>query len=112
LGLGLNAVGLLLLAAVRSWWLLPFALAALTVGQGLAMPSLTSTLAGRADPDRRGGVLGLQQSAGGLARVVGPAAGGLAFQHIGISAPYLAGAALLVVCVMVLSRERVLAPAA
>ena len=103
-GLALNAVGLLLLAAVRSWWLLPPALAALTVGQGLAMPALTSRLAGRAHRDRRGSALGLQQSAGGLARVVGPAAGGLAFQHLGVSAPYLGGAALLGACVLGLGR--------
>src|SRR5439155_5703454 len=80
-GLALNAVGLLVLAAVHSWWLLVPALGALTVGQGLAMPALTSVVAGRAHAERRGGVLGVQQSAGGLARVVGPIAAGAAFQH-------------------------------
>ncbi|MGI9079509.1 MAG: MFS transporter [Acidimicrobiales bacterium] len=102
LALAVNAVGLVLLAAVHSWWVLVPALAALIVGQGLATPSLTAATASVASEGRRGGVLGLQQSAGGLARVVGPLLGGLAFQHIGIPAPYLAGAAIMVVCALVL----------
>jgi DHA1 family tetracycline resistance protein-like MFS transporter len=97
-GLALNAAGLVLLAAVHSWWVLVPALAALTVGQGLAMPALTSVVAGRAHAHRRGGVLGVQQSAGGLARVVGPIAGGAAFQHIGVAAPYVGGAVLMAAC--------------
>ncbi|HEX3393154.1 MAG TPA: MFS transporter [Acidimicrobiales bacterium] len=102
LALAVNAVGLVLLAAVHSWWVLVPALAALILGQGLATPSLTAATASVASESRRGGVLGLQQSAGGLARVVGPLLGGLAFQHIGIPAPYLGGAAIMVVCALVL----------
>jgi predicted MFS family arabinose efflux permease len=97
-GLALNALGLLLLAATHSWLLLVPSLLALTIGQGLAMPALTASVAGRADPARRGRALGFNQSAGGLARVVGPAAGGFAFQHIGVPAPYLGGAVLLAAC--------------
>ena len=50
--------------------------------------------------DRRGGVLGLQQSAGGLARVVGPVLFGYAFGHIGIAVPYLGGAVLMVLAAL------------
>jgi len=102
LALAMNAVGLVLLAAVHSWWVLVPALTALVVGQGLATPSLTAATASVAPEGRRGGILGLQQSAGGLARVVGPLLGGLAFQHIGVPAPYLAGAAVMVACILVL----------
>ena len=98
LGLLANALGLVVLAAVHSWWVLVPALAALVVGQGLATPSLTAAVAAVAGEDRRGGVLGLQQSAGGLARVLGPLAGGLAFEHLGLPSPYLAGAGVMVVC--------------
>lgn len=102
LALVINAVGLLLLAAVHSWWVLVPALVALVLGQGLATPSLTAATASVASEKRRGGVLGLQQSAGGMARVVGPLLGGLVFQHIGVSVPYIAGAVVMVVCVVVL----------
>ncbi len=102
LALVINAAGLLLLAAVHSWWALVPALVALVLGQGLATPSLTAATASRASKRRRGGVLGIQQSAGGMARVVGPLLGGLAFQHVGVPAPYLAGAVVMLVCVVVL----------
>jgi MFS family permease len=100
LALAVNAAGLLLLAAVHSWWVLVPALLALVVGQGLATPSLTAAVAAGAAEGRRGGVLGFQQSAGGLARVVGPLAGGLAFEHLGVPSPYLIGAALMAGCAL------------
>ena len=103
LGLAINAAGLALLAAVHSWWVLVPALGALVVGQGLAMPALTSSFAGRAGPRRTGGVLGVQQSASGIARVLGPVAGGLAFDHLGAPSPYLAGAGLMIVCVLLVA---------
>lgn len=94
-GLASNGIGLAFLAATHSWALLAPALLCLIVGQGLVTPTLSSLLAGRVGADRRGGVLGVQQAAGGLARVVGPLAAGAAFQHVGTPAPYLAGAALM-----------------
>lgn len=103
-GLLLNGGGLLLVAAAHSWVVLAPALLALVVGQGLVTPTLSSILAGKVGADRRGAVLGVQQAAGGLARVVGPVAGGVAFQHVGIPAPYLAGAALMGVAAVVAAR--------
>jgi multidrug resistance protein len=103
-GLLVNAAGLLVLAAVHSWWLLVPALVALVVGQGLAMPALTATFAGRAGARRTGGVLGVQQSANGLARVVGPLMGGLLFEHVGVAAPYVVGAGLMAVCAVLAAR--------
>jgi multidrug resistance protein len=93
-----NACGLALLAVVHSWLVLVPALLALVVGQGLAQPSITSVVSGRARAGRRGRTLGIQQSAGGLARVVGPIAGGLAFEHIGTGSPFLAGAVVMALC--------------
>ncbi len=55
---------------------------------------------------RRGQALGAQQSAGGLARVVGPIAGGFAFEHIGVGAPYVGGVVLLALAIALLSRRR------
>src|SRR5215213_7938902 len=95
LALGLTAVGLLLLAATMSWLLLVPALALLVVGQGLATPTMATLVADRAHDARRGGALGFQQSAGALARIVGPALGGILFEHVGVAAPYVVGAALV-----------------
>lgn len=96
-GLILNAGGLALLPLVHSrWWLVPPVML-LTAGQGLITPTLTSTVAGQVEHRRRGEVLGVQQSASGLARVIGPAAGGLLLGHVGAGAPYAAGAVLVAV---------------
>lgn len=97
IGLALNAIGLLLLAPASSWATVAPALVALTMGQGLITPTLASLVAGTAEASRRGGALGVQQAAAGLARVVGPAAAGLAFERVGIGAPYLGGAVLVLV---------------
>lgn len=110
-GLAANATGLLLLAAATEWIVLMPGLVLLVVGQGLTSPSLTSVAAGRARADRRGAALGVQQSAGGLARVVGPAAGGLLFQHAGLPWPYLVGAALLAAAGAILLAEHEPVPA-
>jgi MFS transporter, DHA1 family, tetracycline resistance protein len=105
LGLGLNALGLALLAMTRTWAMLVPALLALTAGQGLITPTLSSSVAGTVEASRRGGALGFQQAAGGLARVVGPLAGGFAFQRIGIPVPYAAGAALAAICLLLVPRR-------
>ena len=101
-GLLIDTVGLLVLAFAHTWLGLVPALLALTVGQGLVQTTMSSTLAGRADPARRGEVLGAQQSAGGLARVVGPLLGGVLFQRVGPGAPYVVGAAVMAVVLLLL----------
>ena len=105
IGLGLNALGLATLPFVHARWELAPALVLLTAGQGLVTPTLSATVAGRVGADDRGRILGVQQSAGGLARVVGPAVGGLAFGRIGIWTPYAGGAALVALAAIVLSRS-------
>jgi MFS family permease len=96
-GLVLNAAGLALLPAVHSrWWLAP-SLILLTAGEGLITPTLASTVAGQVEPRERGEVLGVQQSAGGLARVIGPSLGGVAFGAFGPGMPYAAGAVVVAV---------------
>jgi len=99
-GLACNAAGLLLLAGVHHVATLVVPMALLVLGQGLASPTLSSMVAGRAGRHRRGAVLGVQQAAGGLARVVGPIAGGLLFKHLGVPAPYLTGGGLMVVAAL------------
>nr|MDQ3758196.1 hypothetical protein [Actinomycetota bacterium] len=41
----------------------------------------------------------------GLARVVGPIAGGVLFEHVGVPAPYLAGAALMLAAALFFHRS-------
>jgi multidrug resistance protein len=99
-GLAVNVIGFLLLAGAHNWAVLSIALVLITAGQGLLSPALTSMVAGGARHDRRGRVLGLQQSASALARVVGPILGTFLFGHVAIGAPYAAGAVLAAIAVV------------
>jgi multidrug resistance protein len=109
LALTINAIGLLLLAAATTWLLLVPALVLLVLGQGLVTPTLAALVANRADEGRRGGALGFQQSAGALARIVGPALGGALFEHVGTAAPYVVGAGMIGVALLLLG-TRVASP--
>ena len=97
-GTALIAAGLAVMAAVQSWWLLVPALVLLCLGQGMASPTMSSVAVSRIAPDRRGAVLGVQQSANALARVLGPALGGWLFDRINPSAPYVGGAIVVALC--------------
>ncbi len=104
-GLTCNALGLALIAVDDGWFTLVPALVLLVIGQGLASPTLSSMVAGRAARNRRGTALGFQQSVGGLARSVGPAVAGVLFGR-SVPAPYIFGAALVLVALALLPRSR------
>ncbi len=101
-GLGVLAAGMAALAAAPSLAALALALAALAFGQGMASPSLSSWVSRAGGPAEQGRLLGVHQSLGALARVAGPLAGGLALAHLGVAAPFLAGAALALAALAVL----------
>ena len=67
----------------------------LAVGNALLAPCLSSLISRYSPEDRQGLVLGVFRSMGSLSRAIGPLLGGLAYWRLGRSAPYLAGAALL-----------------
>jgi DHA1 family tetracycline resistance protein-like MFS transporter len=102
LGLAANAAGLAFLAGVHGWGQLVPALLLLTIGQGLITPTLASMVAGRVGERRFGQGLGVQQMVGGMARVLGPITGGVVFQHVATSAPYVAGALVVALALVVL----------
>ena len=99
--------GFLVLAVAEVWVVLFVALALLSLGQGVVTPSLTSVVADSVAPDKRGEALGVQQSAGALSRIVGPAIAGLTFDHFGVAWPYVVAAVLTVLAlVLVTSADR------
>src|SRR4029079_6507779 len=94
-GLACNAVGLVLLAVDGGWASVVPALALLVLGQGLLTPTLSSAVAGQVPPEERGRLLGFHQWAGSFARVIVPLVACVLYQHVGIPAPYLVGAAVV-----------------
>jgi len=104
-GLLLVSIGMLFLGAAVIWPTLIVALLFMVVGAGISSPSLTALVADSADDDRRGEALGIQQSATALARVVGPPLAGLAFDQVGIGAPYTFGALIYVFAIGIAFRK-------
>jgi MFS transporter, DHA1 family, tetracycline resistance protein len=98
LGLVLNTAGFGLVATAAGWAMLLPGLMLLAVGQGVLTPTLSSAIAGAATADRAGTALGIQQSAGGLARVLGPVLGGALFS-VSTSIPYVVAAGITLVVV-------------
>lgn len=71
-------------------WLLYVGGAVLAVGNGLTQPSTPAYVSKRASAQNQGATLGVNQSMASLARVFGPAFGGLLYSGVGTLAPYMA----------------------
>lgn len=74
-----------------------FSLSILGIGHGALHPSLSSLASLGAAKDRRGATMGVFQSSGSLARVVGPPCAGLAYDQIGPHSPFFLGCLILAV---------------
>ncbi len=86
--------GLLIIAGAPSIPLLMAGLGLLALGFGGTLPSVVSLLSRLAPPELQGGVLGIGQSVGSLARIIGPLLAGIVYDAWGIQWPYLLGAVL------------------
>jgi MFS transporter, DHA1 family, tetracycline resistance protein len=100
-GLALVSLNLLLVSLVPSGVLLYPIVGILTLGMGLAIPSLTALISNRTPAEAQGRLMGGLQAILSLAMILGPATAGLAFDHLGIPAPYLIGGALSVLALVV-----------
>ena len=88
-GIVLLAAGLALFPFSRSYPVLLFSMTLMPLGTAFTFPAVTALLS-RVVPSReRGTYMGVQQTAGGLARVVFPWWDGWAFDHIAMAAPFV-----------------------
>jgi DHA1 family tetracycline resistance protein-like MFS transporter len=90
-------IGLALLAAAMDPVMGIVASCWLALGMGLASPSTSAMISQEASASEQGGILGVNQSVGSFARITGPFVAGQAFELGGPSAPYMVGAAVMVI---------------
>ncbi len=95
IGLGMlpyggNFLGLALVATV------------LAIGTGVLQPTILSMVSKYAPQSDQGAILGLNQSLASLARVLGPLWGGISFQYLGYSFPFLTGAFFTFITVIII----------
>lgn len=89
------ALSLALLPLCRNFVELAFAVLLMPVGTALLFPTTTSLVSRLAPDDQTGLILGVQQSFGGVARMIGPIWAGVLFQHVGIRSPFFVAAGLM-----------------
>ena len=96
-GLAMQAAGLLAIPFVQGTAGLLAACVPLAAGNGLSHPALSSLLSRSARAEDQGGTLGIGQSAAALGRIVGPISATKVYHHVWMGAPYVGGAALMLV---------------
>ncbi len=87
-----SMTGLLLIASAHTTVIMVAGLVLLSFGLGVTNPTLSTLASEYAGRSRQGVVLGFAQSAGGLARTVGPVGSGVLYARLGPSAPFVGGA--------------------
>jgi MFS family permease len=98
----LSRLGIILLAAgtvgmplSRNLWMLAIAVALIPLGTAFTFPCVTALLSRVIAPRERGLYMGMQQTYGGISRIIAPLFFGWAFDRIGVSSPYFFSAAFL-----------------
>src|SRR5215210_28831 len=102
-GLTLMALNLVLMALIPFGWMLYPVVGILAVGTGLAIPSLTALISRRVSEREQGKVMGGQQAILSLTLILGPVIAGLAFDHLGVPAPYWIGGLLATLALLAAS---------
>ncbi len=95
LGLVMLAAGLALYPFVHNYVLLAIVVALVPLGTAFTFPCVTSLLSRVISSSERGLYMGVQQTFGGLARVVIPLWAGFSYDHFGRAIPFLTSAALV-----------------
>ena len=93
-GLVLLGLGLILFPFSRGYPLLLTAMTLMPLGTAFTFPAVTALLSRVVPSKERGIYMGVQQTAGGVSRVVFPWWNGWAFDHIGMAAPFVVCGAL------------------
>jgi MFS family permease len=95
LGIVLLAAGVVGMPLSRNLWMLAVAVALIPLGTAFTFPCVTALLSRVIAPRERGLYMGMQQTYGGISRIIAPLFFGWSFDKIGVSSPYFFSAAIL-----------------
>ena len=95
LGLILLAAGVLGMPLARNLWMLAIAVALIPLGTAFTFPCVTALLSRVIVPRERGLYMGMQQTYGGVARIIAPLFFGWCFDSLGVSSPYFFSSAFI-----------------
>jgi multidrug resistance protein len=89
------AFGLALVPLSGAIWSFGLTVLLVPVGTALLFPATSSLVSRYAPSELTGQTLGVQQTFGGVARMVGPLWSGVVFEHLGVSAPFWIAATIM-----------------
>ena len=95
LGLVLLTAGVVGMPLSRNLWMLAIAVALIPLGTAFTFPCVTALLSRVISQRERGLYMGMQQTYGGVARIIAPLFFGWSFDHLGPSSPYFFSAAFI-----------------
>lgn len=95
LGLVLLATGVLGMPLSRNLAMLAIAVALIPLGTAFTFPCVTALLSRVIEAGERGLYMGMQQTYGGVARIIAPLFFGWAFDSLGVSSPYFFSSVIL-----------------
>ncbi len=95
LGIVLLAAGVVGMPLSRNLGMLALAVALIPLGTAFTFPCVTALLSRVIEQRERGLYMGMQQTYGGVARIIAPLFFGWAFDSIGVSSPYYFSSAIL-----------------
>jgi len=101
IGLAMLATGLATLPLARGYGSLAVAVALVPLGTAFTFPCVTSMLSRVISSRERGLYMGVQQTFGGLARVLVPLWAGFSYDHFGRSVPMFTSAALVLTTIAI-----------
>src|SRR2546430_14464261 len=95
LGLILLAAGVVGMPLSRTLWMLGIAVALIPLGTAFTFPCVTALLSRVINQRERGLYMGMQQTFGGVARIIAPLFYGWSFDSLGVSSPYYFSSAII-----------------
>jgi MFS family permease len=95
LGLVLLASGVVGMPLSQNLGMLAIAVALIPLGTAFTFPCVTALLSRVINPRERGLYMGMQQTYGGVARIIAPLFYGWAFDSLGVSSPYYFSSAII-----------------
>jgi MFS family permease len=95
IGSAMLALGLIGISIATSLPMLALAVALVPLGTAFTFPCVTALLSRFISPHERGLYMGVQQTFGGIARVIFPLLAGLMFDHFGKAVPFWISATLV-----------------
>jgi MFS family permease len=99
LGLVLLATGVFGMPLARNLWMLAVTVALIPLGTAFTFPCVTAMLSRVITAKERGLYMGMQQTYGGVARIIAPLFFGWSFDTLGVSSPYFFSAAFILATV-------------